>query len=159
MTDKEIFCEDLNHFGKSATLVQVTGDACPCMTWRDSDNPSYSAEWHRLNPAAEDCNGTGLINRTTTNTTIKAYFYPPTALPNRLILTKEKIEVIGELQNDDLMLFGAVNASTGAYVDLSGLDELQDYITIDSRKYFVRHYYDLQNSDVVGQLALLRRKE
>lgn len=157
MTDQEMYTIDLYHHGHDAALTQISGTTCPCMTWRDPDNPSYSAEWHRLNPTADPCNGTGLIDTTTTNTSIKAFFYPPTALPNRQILTKEMLAVIGEIAHDDLMLFGSVDATTGVLVDLTGLNEARDYITYNSQKYLARHVFSLHTNIEVGQFALLKR--
>ena len=141
---------------ETATLTSVTGTACPCMTSRDASNPSYSEEWHRNNSGEDDCNGTGLIDTTTVTTTFKAIFSPPglvgTTIPNGTVLLQQ----IGEVTDDDLFMWGAVNSSTLAAVSFDGLSEYNDYITKDSIKYAVRDVVDLPGS--VGQVAVLVRR-
>jgi hypothetical protein len=127
------------------------------MTWRDSAHPSYSAEYHRQYPLATACNGTGLINRTTTTITIKAMFIPAGLMASMSMLSKETLAAIGEIQKDDVVMFGAVNTATGAIYNLSNLNELQDKITFQSRDYVVRHYFDSWFDDLVGQVGVLKR--
>ena len=138
-------------------VTQVTGTACPCMTWRDTNRPSYSAEWHRLNPGSDDCNQTGLISTTTTTINIKATFIPAGLMANMSMLSKEVMSVIGELQKDDLVMFGMVNSATGVFYDISNLHEMQDKITYNGNDYVVRHYFDSGFDDIVGQVGLLKR--
>ncbi len=158
MTDQEMFRSDCLANGASATISNTSGTQCPCMIWRDSENPAYSAEYHRLYPAAEDCGGAGLINRSVTTTNIKAFFTPLNTTISRLFQTKSLQEIIGEHQDADLAMVGAVNTANGQFVDISGLVEREDKITYNAVEYVVRHFYDLSNSERVGQVALLKRK-
>lgn len=159
MTKQNRFCLWLLRKGADATLNEVTGTTCPCMTWRDADNPEYSREWHRLYPSAEDCGGTGLISRTTTSTSIKGMAYLIQTATAMGLLTKEQAEAIGELQETDILWTGTANASTGDFVDLSSLVELRDSITYNSTTYRVRHTFDMAwgNETTVGQIAILKR--
>lgn len=138
-------------------MTSVTGTVCPCMTWRDADRPSYSAEWHSLNPLADNCNKTGLIDTTTTTVAIKAMFIAAGLMANMSMLSKEALTLIGELQNDDLVMYGAVNASSGEFYDVSGLSEYNDKITYNSIDYIVRHHYNADFDANVGQVAVLKR--
>ena len=157
MTDQTVFMRDCYRFGNSATVTQVTGTACPCVKSSGS-----SREWHRLNTGADECNGTGLINTTTTTTTVKAFF------TNRLqslmvFLNQFKKSEIGELDSADLFIFGVAKASDASYFDISGLKETGDNrankITFASEDYLVRHVYSIAglNETVVGQVGLLKR--
>ena len=139
----------------AGVLTEVTGSACPCMSYKNRN--SYSEEWHRQNSGETDCNGTGLISTTTTTVNFKGIFCAP-ALVGRLMPTaKEFMEAIGEIQKDDMFLWGAVNSTTSAVVELAGQDEYYDYITYNSNKYIIRDVSDLPGQ--VGQVAHLVRKK
>ena len=90
MTDKEIFCLDLMNHGAAASLVEVTGDTCPCFAFGHPGE--YSAEWHRNNPDEDDCNGTGIISESLTTTAIKAHFFPAGAAVGNRSMPKEMLE-------------------------------------------------------------------
>jgi len=155
MNDQENFCEDMLNHGEAATLVTYTGTACPCMTSRGT----YSPDWHANNPAAEACNGTGIITTTPTSTAIKAFFMPAWQAIPRLSDLPVLAE-IGELAKDtDLIMVGAVNSTTGAFVDLTGKDEYYDYVTYSSVNYLIRRAYDMNTDVTMGQIVLLKRKE
>ena len=139
-------------YGSAATLKRVTGTACPCMVSRDANKPAYSAEWHRLNPVAAACNGTGLISRTTTSTSILAFFYEAGIAGSEIRKAFDTAE-IGELALDDVLAIGALNASTAAFVGMVR----DDNITVGSREYKVFHVSELMTGDVNAQWALLKR--
>ena len=159
MTEVERFLSWLYDYGNEASWVSVTGGtACPCMVNRGSDVYEYSQEWHRNNPASEMCDGTGLIGRTLTTTTIKAIIHPPGVQFNSIYTPKESLTPIGELQIDDMLLWGSVNVSTGAFVDLSSMDEAKDYIVFQSKNYITWDWSDYFRAGVrIGQVCLLRR--
>ena len=155
MTDKEIFCQDLLNHGQSASLVQVTGDTCPCMAFGHENE--YSPEWHRNNGEADDCKGTGIINESLTTTSIKVFIFPVGAAVGTIQAPTEVLEAIGEVTKDDLLMYGTVNSSTGAFVDISGLSDWEDYIVYDSKYYSIESVYSLYASAEVGQWAILKR--
>lgn len=152
------FQKSLFHNGQSITVVTKTGSTCPCMTYRDSSKPEYNPGWHRDNPAAAACNGTGIISVTTTSTPAKANVMPFLVAINSAMIRKELLDKIGEIQNDDLCLIGTVKVSDGTFIDLSTLVEKKDYITYNSHNYLVRHTFDYGTTEVVGQIAILKRK-
>jgi len=156
MSDAVRYMADLYRYGQSATVAVITGTVCPCMTSRDSSRPSYSAQWHRDNTAAADCLGTGYITRTTTTTTFYGLFHPVSAIGNSIPMMVERMAAVGEIDENDLMMFGAVK-SDGTAFDLSALVERKDKITYDSKTYIVRHVFDLGVSADIGQWALLKR--
>ena len=149
--------QDIVRNGQAATISVVTGTTCPCMTSVDSSRPSYSAEWHRINPAAAACNGTGLISRTTTTVNIKAYFFPINASGNMVPMVAMKLAEIGELDEKDLMMFGPVNTADNTFYSLSSLYDRKDVITYQSKTYLVRHYFPLTIGETICELALLKR--
>jgi hypothetical protein len=159
MTDAERFLSWLYDFGSAATLNIVTGTACPCMVSRDSTKSEYSPEWHRNNPTALVCSGTGVITTTTTTTNIKAIIHPPGVMFNSIYAPKETLVPIGELQKDDMLFWGSVNTSTGAFVDLSGKNENKDYVTFNSINYALRDVSDVFWAGVrIMQAGALIRK-
>lgn len=155
MSDAVRYRQDLVRYGQTATVAAITGTACPCMVSRDSARPSYSAQWHRDNTGAAACNGTGLISRTTTSTTIYGLFIPLSAA-YQVMRAAEKLAEIGELDNNDMMLYGATT-STGTAFDLSALVERKDTITWDGKTFLVRMVFDLGVSIEMGQWAILKR--
>ena len=162
MGQAERFYMWLYQHGNTASLVALTGTACPCMTARDSANPSYSAQYRADNPGVAACNGIGLIasSMVTTATSIKAIIHPLNVIAAQIRGGKEWLEAIGEINENDLGLYGTINASTYAYVDLSGYkDEYKNKITFDSNDYIIR---DVSNvfvgSEELGHVARLSRK-
>lgn len=139
--------------GDTATYTAVTGDACPCMSWRGS---GYSPEWHRLNPEDDACNGTGLINTESTETSIKGFFYK-TDIHYSFLTDDYKIPA-GELKDADVILFGQCNASTGAFVDLATANVRADKITLDSVDYEIRKTLEPSITGRIGQMTALKRK-
>ena len=157
MTDQSTFMIDCYRFGNTATVTQVTGTACGCVASQGS-----SREWHRLHPTADDCNGTGLIDTTTTTTSVKSFF------TNRLqslmtFLNQYKKTEIGEIDDADLFIYGVAKALDASYFDISGLKETGDNrankVTFNSQDYQVRHIYDIPGLDetVIGQVGLLKK--
>ena len=138
--------------GESATINSVTGTTCPC--WAVGVT-GYNPQWHADYPAAEACNGTGLIVRTTTQTSIKAKFYPAGVI-GMSDLPEDFKTAIGEKQEDHILMYGQCNASTGAYVSVSGYTEDDDYITYNSVNYRFRKVYTLP--EILCQVSLLVKK-
>ena len=159
MTAKERYCLSLLRAGRAASVTRTTGTTCPCMTWRDPNNPQYSAEYHRQYPDAEDCKGTGVISGTATTVNIKANFFNPRTATSTIILAAEIQESIGELQNDDLIMMGAVQVSDASFYDMSDIDANTDYVTIGSRKYRPRTVIPVETNAEIGQVVLLKRYE
>jgi hypothetical protein len=135
-------------YGTTASMEVVTGTACPCIAGRGA----YSPEWHRLNPAAASCAGTGLISRSTTTTSIKAMFYEAGILGDEIRRNFSQ-EIIGQVKDTDIFMIGTLNTSTGAQVTLTA----DANITVGSNKYKVWHISNLMTGDVCAQWAILRR--
>jgi hypothetical protein len=159
MTNQERILDWMNRYGDECTLSVVTGTACPCSTARDSANPQYSLNWHRDNPSSAACNGTMLITRTTTTTTIKAVIHPPSVFANSIYAPKELLTALGEYQKDDMIYWGGINTTTLAIVDISGTNENRDYLTYKTINYSIRDVskYYWQGTEV-GQVSRLVRR-
>jgi len=159
MSTQTRFLNFLLHRGTTATVNQVSGTACPCMTWRDANRPEYSAEYHRTYPAAAHCNGTGSINTSTTSTSVKLIQFSVQAMTSSGLISKETASQIGELQKTDVLVYGTVNASTGMIFDLSTLTEKEDTIRLNSVTYRVRHVWNLPffDEEKMAQIAVLKR--
>lgn len=145
-----------NSLVQSAVLTKVTdGSVCPCMTSRDSDNPSYSAEWHANNPDEEDCNKTGIIGGSTSNVNIKAIIVKPGLAGLAIPIKLETVLPMGEFNDDDMLLYGTADADNDNYESLDGLTDYTAYITFDSDKYLIRDVTDVGD---IGQVARLVRR-
>ena len=156
-TRQQRFCKFLFRSGSDATVVSITGTQCPCMIYRSSEYPSYSQEWHRLYPSADDCGGSGLINSTTTSTAIKATF--TTGIQSFATFMTNEIKVeIGEKQDWDMLMYGQCKASDASFLDVSGYTEQDDYVTYNGNNYIIRHTFDVEYGGDVGQISLLKRK-
>jgi hypothetical protein len=144
--------------GMTATVTIVTGTQCPCMISRDPNNPSYNPEWHvTVNPSADDCGGSGLINTTTTVTTVYASFMNEMQNINTL-LTDQLLKEIGEVKTTDVIMVGQFEAD-GTFFNMSQFSEQSDKVTFGGVDYVVRHYHDIYHGELVGQVSLLKRKE
>lgn len=130
MTKQKLFLKAIREHGQSATVHTETGDACPCVT----NEGYYDAQWHRDNPAPgdEDCEGKLIIDTTPVNTSVKALILPKADVDEKV---KEKI---GTMLEDEHLFMGAYNVSTGAIVDVSGMDENHDYVLFQGDKYNLR---------------------
>lgn len=155
MSHQQRFIEWLSRHGETATYNVISGDACPCMSSRGGGGSSYSEEWHRNNSEDDDCGGTGLINSSTSATNIKAIFSTPGVVANTIPI-KEMLEVIGEIQNTDLFMWGTLDTDNDAYISISGNTEYVAYITKSSVDYSIRHVSTLP--DTTGQVAHLVRR-
>ena len=144
--------------GTACTVTTVTGTTCPCMTYRPGSGSSYSPQYHADYPAAAECNGIGLISRTTTTVNAKGLFYTIAFLGASNLLIKEQLQEIGEYNKDDLIIHGLVNTSTGAMIDISALNELRDYVTFNSINYVIRHTFRSDIDENICYVALLKRK-
>jgi len=118
--------------GQAITKSVLTGIVCPCV---DSETNLASEEWHRQNPNAEKCYGTGLIQSTRTGTTIYGFIQPLTMkfqVPERL-----KQSEIGILDNNSFSFFGAVDGNLN-FVSVDGMDERRDWLEYGGEKYVVQ---------------------
>jgi hypothetical protein len=149
MTNKEVHLVDCYHDGESASLTTVSGTTCPCCA-----DGEYSAEWHRNNADADDCNGTCLIDTTTTTTSVKGFFAHVGLITRTMLLEKEIKTLIGELQQDDVICYGMVNATTAAEIDMDGLSELADTLTYNSDTYVFRQSI---KTNEFGQIGIFKR--
>ena len=148
------FAKWLLRNGETATLIELTGSTCPCMT-HFSDTPSYSKQWHRENPNADDCNGTGIINGTYSRTAIYGIFSPPNLVGNSIPGGKEFIDSIGEIQKDDLIIWGITDASLNN-VNVTYKSEYVTKVTHKGVDYTLKDMSIIPNA--VGQVARLARR-
>jgi len=153
---QERFCKYLYRSGSDAILKSITGTVCPCMTSRSSSYPAYSAEWHRLNPTAIDCNGVGKITTTTKSISIKAVFSIGIQSATAFLNSRDK-SPIGEIPDYDLLMFGQC-ISDGSFLDISSYTEQDDYIIYNSSNYVIRNIYDIEYNGMIGQISLLKKK-
>ena len=137
----DVYTRHVEAFGSSATYRKVTGTACPCLTSRGDGSSVYSREWHRLYPTADDCGGTGLIDTTSTNYTIKAFFSMELeTLSNYL---KDRIQSkIGEMKNNYMIMYQPIYTSDYSFVDLDAINKNSDTIIWNSRYFKVLFVID-----------------
>ena len=140
---------------EAGTLSVTTGSTCPCMVSWDSNSPSYSEQWHRDNPAASDCSSTGIIHATETDTVIYAVFSPPGLFGESVPRGKEVLEGIGELQKDDLIMWGVCNGSMTA-IDLTYRSEYVNKVSKSGVDYTLKEMSYM--TDSIGQVAILKRR-
>ena len=143
----------VNHFGTSATLSVITGTVCPCMSYKNRD--SYSPEYHATYPEADDCIKTGLIDRTTTQTTFKGILFSPLS-KNDIPGVSEYLEAIGNIQQSDLICIGNVKTD-GTLLSFIGATDYTHFVTYDSNDYYVRDVQYLTEKQP-GQISRLVRK-
>lgn len=149
MTKENRHLKMLAKRGYDATITKITGDSCPCLASRDGE---YNAIWHDDYPLAEDCEGSGIINRTKTTTNIKSHFTNDQESLSYYLNSEDK-EVIGRRDRIDLIMFGAVKTSDYSKFDLSTLDEQSDYITYNSINYSLKDLFELESC----QIAVLEK--
>ena len=152
MSQQSRFMAHLIRQGESATVNNLSGSVCPCMTFRGT---GYSREWHRLNTAAANCRGTGIISGAISSTTIKAIFYPIGAGSGMGTNLIEDLKLpIGEKVDADLIMYGQVNVEDNTYFSVSSFVEREDCLLYGENYFYMRKTYDLPN---LGQLSLLKR--
>jgi len=143
----------MNHLslhGEDAELTSITGTQCPCWDYRGS---GYSAQYHRDNSSADDCERTGLIDTTTTTKNIKLTVYPigagvwGTNVPDYI-----KTE-IGIMTGIDFVAFGTLDADDNVFLSLAAYGS-EDTITYDSNDYRISKIYAL----TFYELILLSKK-
>ena len=145
------FLIHIKRHGQSAVYHKITGDACPCV---NNDTGYFDREWHRQNPGAEDCNGTGLINRTDTTTNIKAFILPKADVDE---ITMEKIGLRSE---DDHFFMGAFDEANESLFDVSGFDERRDYIVFQGNSFILRNIdAERIGDEIMYYYGLLKRIE
>jgi len=138
--------------GEAATITSITGTVCPCDTVGVT---GYNPQYHIDFPLVEDCKGNRIIDTTTVEVSIKAKFYPA-GVVGMHDLPEDFKTAIGEKQEDHMLMYGQCNASTGAYVSVSGYSEDNDYITYNSIEYRFRKVYTLP--ETLCQVSLLVKK-
>lgn len=153
MPDLQEFLYSLMENGATATVNLVSGDACPCVGSR-----GISREWHRLHPTAPDCQGKGIINGTTTEKTVKAFFSNTIQTLATFKMTFQKLP-IGEDAEADLYMIGTIDSSDGSFFDLSNLSENKDKIIFQGNEYIIRRVYDIWTDERIAQIALLKQIE
>ena len=141
--------------GYNAVLYTYSGDPCPCLQERGA----YSPEWHRRHPEPddEDCHGTTIINVTETITNVKILLHSIGTITVQSMFTKEVLTAIGEYNRDDIMIYGMINSSTGAAIDLTTLNENYDKIIWRSKSYVIRHVFENGIDAPIVDIALAKR--
>lgn len=139
--DEATYIRHIESVGSSATWTHVTGTACPCLTSRGDGSSQYSTEWHRNNPTADDCEGTGLIDTTSTGYAIKAVFSMELeTLSNYL---KDRIQSkVGDMKNNYMIMYQPIKTSDYSLIDLESIDKNADTITWNSRYFKVLFVVD-----------------
>lgn len=141
--------KEMKILGNALIKSVLTGMVCPCV---DSETGHPSREWHRLNPLAEDCGGTGLISSTRTDTSFYAFVQEPDG---------EELEKQppGLRDKNILIYYGGVDDNLN-FVSLIDMDDKRDYVIFNGDKYIVHdvkeHYY---GSDKLYEKATLLRRE
>lgn len=154
MTNRERILQTIYRYGVPATVSILSGGtACPCLTSRDSANPTYSADWHRRNPTSADCHGTGVINSTTTAITIKTMPMSVSALAGTVRPDGKEVE-IGKIDIGDMVLYGAVKISDASHYDFSVLSESNE-IKLNSQKYCVKDvvFIQVENDPITAAIC------
>lgn len=141
--------------GSTIVLNSKTGDVCPCMNSGDGDRVGYSAEWHRLNPTQENCNGSGIIDADAENINCSTILYGYTDVRNA---AEELKSIIGEIQQDDLFIIGLLDQSDWSEINMSTISEQDDYFTYNGNTYSLRWYKDTQVTKLFVQIGLLTRR-
>lgn len=133
--------------GESFTLRKYTGSVCPCMNYRGA---GYSAQWHRENPSAADCNGRGIINTTLSIINLKGFFYPASLTGTTGFSEDIKAE-IAKLDSGAIILFGQIDTDNNIFYDLS-LDEKEYTLVYSGTPYKIYKVFDLADT---GQQSIL----
>ena len=154
MSRQDRFMDKIRQHGASAVLSVYTGTRCPCVL--SGGNNAVSEEWHRLNPSAKYCSGTGLITRTTTATNVKGFFFQIGAI-NTLGLPEIAKTAVGELSREDLIMVGTWNDDNDVYMDLSSYIERRTSMVYDSIQYQIRNVYNYDLTDTVAQAIMLKK--
>ncbi|HNR69545.1 MAG TPA: hypothetical protein PKN24_15980 [bacterium] len=142
--------------GTAATVKEYSGGTqCPCMISRGTEAPAYSADWHRRNPSATNCNGTGLIGSTTSTVSIKTMVIDAKAVGDEVDRSGKWTE-IGKLEADDVALYGAVKVSDGSNYSFADLTDKNE-ITVLGNTYAVKYTLKIPIDGTVVTAALCRR--
>ncbi len=156
MTHVQRYINSVLRHGVAATVREFTaGTQCPCMISRDSAVPTYSADWHRRNPAAEACNGTGMIGETTVETAVKTIPMDAQAIGNLIKQGGSFIE-IGNIDAGDYLLYGAVKTSNGALFSFESLGD-KNVITLLGKAYAIKETMLVPVGDTVVSMVLVKR--
>lgn len=156
MSHAEAFRLNLLRHGAPATVLEYTaGKTCPCMTSRDANAPAYSVDWHRRNPTAEDCGGSGIIEETTVETAILTIPIDAMAVGS-LIRESGFLSEVGKIDAGDFALYGAVKVSDGSLFSFEALSS-KNIITLLGKQYTVKKTMLIPISSVVVSLALIKR--
>lgn len=150
MSARSQFIKHLSHRGQAAVLYSITGTACPCWTYRGT---GYSKQWHRDNPSADDCNGTGLISSSTASTNIKIFPYPIAAGIGSFNISDEIKQAIGKINDIDLIVYGTLDTDSHVFKSLVSYTD-EDYITYDLNNYRIARVIEL----IAGEIILMKLK-
>lgn len=157
MTNAERFLLSILKNGVDATITVYSGGTqCPCMISRGSEAPAYSADWHRRNPTATDCEGTGLINSTTSTVKLKTMIIDAALIGDALKSVGEMVDI--GIKSGDMALYGAVNSETMGNYSLADLTD-KNIITVLDVTYSVKRVYRIPMGETVITAAVIRRLE
>lgn len=146
MTQQEEYILELVRNGMSATFAYKTGTQCPCMIYRDANNPKYDQEYHDIFTTAEDCNGTGLISVTTTTKTIKGIFYDPEIQSTGFSVSDfYKNTPVGEWKDYALIGMGFIETTGNTFFNMKSYSGEYNILTYNSETFRIKRIYDLHN--------------
>jgi hypothetical protein len=142
--------------GMDSVLNYSVGTSCPCRLYEDPDNPSYSPEWHRLNPSAENCNGNLVISSVSVQRNMKIFIGSITSLAT-LDTVKKWLE-IGKAEAND---FAAICALDGATNEVPSMEDwendLSAYLQVDDDQFKLISVVPMAAGNEKYYLTLLRK--
>lgn len=145
----DLFLRSVRRNGQSAVLHHITGDTCPCV---NAETGYADREWHRQNPTAEDCQGTGLINTSDSADNIRALIMPKAAVDEQ---TRERV---GLRTEDDHLFMGAHDTTNGGLYDVSVFNDRADWIDYRGNRFTLRNIdAEYIGDDVAYYYGLMRR--
>ena len=146
MTQQEEYILEIIRNGMSATFTYKTGTQCPCMIYRDANNPKYDQEYHDIFTTAEQCNKTGLIGVTTTTKTIKGFFFDPESQSTGFGVSDFfRNTPVGEWKSYQLVGMGFINTADNSYFNLKTYEKEYNTLTYNSETFRIKRIYDLHN--------------
>jgi hypothetical protein len=150
----------LQHLGArgiSATLKYYTGTDCPCRTFNDSANYSYSPEWHRLYPTAEDCGGTLKIATNKVERVLKIFVGNPTT-----IATMDNFRSLlpaGTFEKNDVLAIAALDEATSAMLTMTSYENNKTAsMLIEKIEYSIMTVIDLVINQYKWYMLIMRLK-
>lgn len=116
--------------GNAVTFLYTkVGTECPCT---DNIYKRYDKAWHRANPDAEDCKGTGFLARDK-EVTLKAFIVPSTDSFETINYTQA-----GTYSKDDLVIFFPYDTEIKDIKSV--LFQEQEYLLDNIQKYVLQDF-------------------